>query len=727
MELCDVTRQAALANPLLKFDDLLVTGFSNSDGWYHMVDQYAGFRAHPGGGLYVLRNFKGCPTLVDVLAKSVLTNGPLKGKALVGGAYLRPDLSFDARRIVFAWNNIKDRCYHIYTVNVDGSNLTALTDGPVNYYQPGYEDSSHNDFDPIWMPDGRIVFISERRGGYQRCTNNRPIMNYVLHSMKDDGSDLIRISYHETNEWDPSVDRDGKIVYTRWDYIDRDDCIAHHLWTCYPDGRDPRGPHGNYPLPLSFEGRRCHGQVVDTLAGDLGHEPWTPEECNKINGRVWRPIGEWYIRAIPNSAKYIATAAGHHLHSFGHLVMIDTRLPDDGKMQQVKGITTGQSEFNDTPEDEFGAAWPLSEDFYLTTHRQNLLLLDRFGNMELLCPASRDPGQVRPCDVPDSARSPADAACNSVCDAAGRASGRRRRVRLGEHHQRLRGRHADAAGHADQVAAGHPGDPTAQLAHGRAAAGLRHGEPRAHAAGRRAGGGRRQRAASGRPSGGKSTSNFWTSEAWRCGRCGRGRSCIQARPSVAPAATSRPTIPPRGRRQVPLAFRRAPSELAPEVADGAIPFNWHRLAEPVLKARCAACHAREKKGPDMSYASLEPYSFHYVFGLQGYSNGCQVVDGSRSLPGKFGAMASRLFKHLDASHHGVSLTPDEFRRITLWLDCNSNELGAYTNPEAQRRGEIVWPEIDVDPTNPLGLEHPPSQERVPSTRPSSSTTRPPRR
>ncbi len=551
-----------MANPLLKFDDLLVTGFSNSDGWYHMVDQYAGFRAHPGGGLYVLRNFKGCPALVDVLAKSVLTNGPLKGKALVGGAYLRPDLSFDARRIVFAWNNIKDRCYHIYTVNVDGSNLTALTDGPVNYYQPGYEDSSHNDFDPIWMPDGRIVFISERRGGYQRCTNNRPIMNYVLHSMKDDGSDLIRISYHETNEWDPSVDRDGKIVYTRWDYIDRDDCIAHHLWTCYPDGRDPRGPHGNYPLPLSFEGRRCHGQVVDTLAGDLGHEPWTPEECNKINGRVWRPIGEWYIRAIPNSAKYIATAAGHHLHSFGHLVMIDTRLPDDGKMQQVKGITTGQSEFNDTPEDEFGAAWPLSEDFYLTTHRQNLLLLDRFGNMELLCPASAIPVK---CDrvmypIPLVPRpTPPVIPCAT-----------------------RQGERAAAGGGSASVSITNVYEGDMQMPPGTRIKWLRviqvipqlnwlmdapqqgyATESLAHAAGRRAGGGRRQRAASGRPSGGKSTSNFWTSEAWRCGRCGRGRSCIQARPSVAPAATSRPTIPPRGRRRFPWLFAAPPASWRP--------------------------------------------------------------------------------------------------------------------------------------------------------------------
>ena len=42
-----------------------------------------------------------------------------------------------------------------------------------------------------------------------------------------------------------SVDNAGMIVYTRWDYTDRDDCLGSHFWICYPDGRDPRAPHGN--------------------------------------------------------------------------------------------------------------------------------------------------------------------------------------------------------------------------------------------------------------------------------------------------------------------------------------------------------------------------------------------------------------------------------------------------------------------------------------------------
>ena len=134
-----------------------------------------------------------------------------------------------------------------------------------------------------------------------------------------------------------------------------------------------------------------------------------------------------------------------------------------------------------------------------------------------------------------------------------------------------------------------------------------------------------------------------------------------------------------------------------------MPFNWHLLAKPVLQEKCASCHVKQGKGPDMSYASLGKYVFHYPFRSNGYVNGEIVESGSRTVPGMFGAMASPLLKFMDKSHYDANLTPDEFRRITLWMDCNGNELGAYTKVPEQQRGEIVWPEIDVDPANPLGM------------------------
>jgi hypothetical protein len=68
--------------------------------------------------------------------------------------------------------------------------------------------------------------------------------------MANDGNDIRCLSFHETNEWHPSVNNDGLIVWTRWDYVDRHGCTAHHPWVMTPDGRDPRAVHGNFsPRP----------------------------------------------------------------------------------------------------------------------------------------------------------------------------------------------------------------------------------------------------------------------------------------------------------------------------------------------------------------------------------------------------------------------------------------------------------------------------------------------
>jgi hypothetical protein len=54
--------------------------------------------------------------------------------------------------------------------------------------------------------------------------------------------------------------------------------------------------------------------------------------------------------------------------------------------------------------------------------------------------------------------------------------------------------------------------------------------------------------------------------------------------------------------------------------------------------------------------------------------------------------------------HQSAVTEEEFRRVVLWLDCQSPELGAYTDVEAQKQGKLVWPTDDVDPRNPTAVE-----------------------
>ena len=679
LRLCELTRSAALTNPLLDFNSILCMGYVRPGGDVHMVDQYVGWNARAGGGIFILNGFKtGAPQVVDVLENAVVEKGRFKGQRLVNGAVLRPDLSFDGRTIAFAWNNLSDKAYHIFTMRTDGSQLTQLTDGPVNFNNPGFTNSSFNDFDPCWLPDGRIAFLSERRGGYLRCSGGRPLMTYTLHSMKADGTDIIPLSYHETNEWNPSVDNSGRLVYTRWDYVDRDDCIAHHLWICGPDGCDPRSPHGNYPLPLSFEDKDKH------------------------DGRRARPNGEWNIRAIPGSTKYVATAAGHHTYSFGELVVINPNIEDDGAMSQVKTLTLKRSDWPDGTGD-YGTPWPLNEDFYLANFREDLVLLDRFGNLELICPKNALPVAAAKLIHPIPLRARPTPPVIPTATYQG---------------ERAATEHGQATISVMNVAEGDMPLPA-----GTVIKWLRviqiipqlqpvMNQPKIGYASEslvrmplgivpvESDGSVYFKAPVGKElffqlldTSGLAVRSMRSATYVHSGEQLSCVGCHEARGSSPKTLTT-----------IPLALKRGASDIRPEVASGAVPYNWHTLAKPVLQEKCAGCHAKEGKGPDMSHASLERYVFHYPFWKDGYVNGEVVASGSRSVPGKFGAMASPLLKYLDKSHYGVSLTTDEYRRITLWMDCNGNELGAYTRVEAQRRGETVWPELDVDPSDPLGVK-----------------------
>jgi hypothetical protein len=76
-------------------------------------------------------------------------------------------------------------------------------------------------------------------------------------------------------------------------------------------------------------------------------------------------------------------------------------------------------------------------------------------------------------------------------------------------------------------------------------------------------------------------------------------------------------------------------------------------------------------------------------------NGVALKEPQYSIPGQVGAMASSLYVMLTRGHNNVKLSPEQMRRITLWLDCNSNFYGAYRDIEKQARGEIVRPKWGV--------------------------------
>jgi cytochrome c553 len=161
---------------------------------------------------------------------------------------------------------------------------------------------------------------------------------------------------------------------------------------------------------------------------------------------------------------------------------------------------------------------------------------------------------------------------------------------------------------------------------------------------------------------------------------------------------------PPVRSAVPLALRRAPSPIQPEM-DGSNPLSFPKLVQPVFDAHCVACHAKSPKAPNLSagpweknrhqwyssYENLRKYAFFYDSGGGGGWN--RWVDSS-TIPGQFGALASPLFHLLEKGHYDVKLSPADLRRITLWLDANAQFFGSYEDTVAQARGEIVRPKLE---------------------------------
>jgi hypothetical protein len=157
------------------------------------------------------------------------------------------------------------------------------------------------------------------------------------------------------------------------------------------------------------------------------------------------------------------------------------------------------------------------------------------------------------------------------------------------------------------------------------------------------------------------------------------------------------------RGQPPLALLREASRIEPE-PDGGNPFSYPRLVQPALDRHCVECHRRNNaldlsghiEGPHgwtRSYTNLAgKYGFFFTVGNGAINAG--VHGGSRTVPGRFGARAAKLLQYLDERHYGVNLPEEDFRRITLWLDCNSEFFGSYENTAAQSRGEVVRPTLD---------------------------------
>ncbi len=338
----ELKRAILFRNPAVDFDKLLLVDMPYPQGseWPHETRHRLGYMAVPGGRLLVVEGLgpEGRP-------RQLMPQAPLHG------SFWRPDLSYDADKVLFCFKPHNEKSFHLYEIDVDGTGLRQLTHGP------------YDDLDPIYLPDDRnVIFSTTRSHTYVRCMP--PTSAFVLARVRRDGSGIYFVSVNNEPDYTPSVMNDGRILHTRWEYTDKPLWRAQKLWTVNPDGTQ-----------------------VSMFWG---------------NQSVWPDLMK-DARSIPGSRRVMFTGSAHHDWFSGSVGIVD---PDRG-LNFPHGLAKVTA---DVPWPECGngpvdpvespayhasgayrayySPYPLSETDFLVSANRNgrfvLYLMDTQGNRELV-------------------------------------------------------------------------------------------------------------------------------------------------------------------------------------------------------------------------------------------------------------------------------------------------------------------------------------------------------
>jgi hypothetical protein len=231
------------------------------------------------------------------------------------------DVSFDRQRLLFAWKK-SDRLddYHLYEYDLTKQEVRQLTTG-----------LGRADYEPIYLPDGDIVFASTRPEQSVPCWWTE-ISN--LYRMDKNGRFIRRLAIDQVHTLYPQLLGDGRVCYTRWDYSDRGQNYPHPVFSMNPDGKAQRAFYG---------------------------------------GNSWFPTSLLHTRGIPGSHKAMSIAAGHHTNQHGKLVVIDvSEGADEGAGMQFiaprREVPYERVDRAMQHGDQFRYPFPFSEDEFLVSY-----------------------------------------------------------------------------------------------------------------------------------------------------------------------------------------------------------------------------------------------------------------------------------------------------------------------------------------------------------------------
>jgi hypothetical protein len=361
-----IKRELMFKNPVVDFESILYIDNPLPIGSRanHETRHRLGYHAVPGGRLIIQKGLGPEGKMTKLMPQEPLH-----------GAFWRPDLSYDGKRVIFSFKPHNEKTFHLYEIGIDGTGLRQLTSG------------IFDDFDPIYMPDGKnIMFLTTRGHIYVRCMppTNAFVMAKMPLDTKPGDKNLYLISRSGEPEYTPSIMQDGRVIYTRWEYTDKPLWRAQSLWTMHQNGT-----------------------MVQAFWG---------------NQSVWPDLLK-DARQIPGSERVMFTGSAHHNWFSGTIGIIT---PSEGfnfpngltkVTQDVEWPECGKAPLNpvESPDyhvsgnyTDYYSPYPLSEkDFIVSARRHKgkfvLLLMDTDGNREIINEGTHniwDAIPIRKRDVP---------------------------------------------------------------------------------------------------------------------------------------------------------------------------------------------------------------------------------------------------------------------------------------------------------------------------------------
>jgi hypothetical protein len=181
-----------------------------------------------------------------------------------------PEVSYDGERVLFSMRGPGNPSWNIFELDLPTRTLRRLIadDAIAN---------AGDDVDPAYLPDGRIVFSSNRQEATRRMLAERNIEPYayrdeyererviVLHVMQADGSDIRQISFNQSHDRNPTVLTTGEILFARWDHVGNRNHFP--LFITNPDGTNIFVQYGAFSPGNSFLHPRemPDGRVMSSL------------------------------------------------------------------------------------------------------------------------------------------------------------------------------------------------------------------------------------------------------------------------------------------------------------------------------------------------------------------------------------------------------------------------------------------------------------------------------